>query len=137
MRVDGSRVDFSQEVDRLRSLADRTVSDARLAADLAAAAQRAARLGAEASTLAARGLRAEAVERLEEARRIERGVAAGQVIPARTLASDGLVGGVESVFAKQLEVVRRNLGDRQFVWFAMAAVAAVLVVVVVLVAWSP
>jgi len=137
MRVDGGRVDFAQESDRMQQVAERAAAEARRASELAAAAQRAARLASEASTLAARGLRAEAGERFDEARRVERGVVAGQVIPPRALASDGLVGGVESILAKQLEVVRRNLGDRQFVALSVVALTAILLVVALVVSFAP
>lgn len=137
MRAPSGRGEFADEAERLRSFAERTSADARLAADLANAAFRASKLSVEATTLAARGLRSEATERLEEARRIERGVLAGQVLPQRSLPSDAHVGGVESFFAKPIEMVRRQVGDRDFVTLSMVAVAAILVAIVVLISLVP
>lgn len=116
MRHDAPRADFGEEAARLRGIAE--------------AASRAARLASEATSLASRGLRTEANERLEEAHRIERGVAAGQVISPRPLASDALVAPAGSWISGPLAVVGRSVGDRDLLVKSMFAVAAVLVVVV-------
>ncbi|MBM4376706.1 MAG: serine/threonine protein kinase [Deltaproteobacteria bacterium] len=123
MRHDAPRGDFSEEADRLRAAALH-------ASAAAGGAARAAELAAEATVLARRGHRAEATERLDEALRIHRALAEGQLLPPRPLASDALVQRQGSWFSGQLAVVRRGLGDRELVAMSMFAVGAVVVLTV-------
>lgn len=123
--------DFGQESERLATVAQRFADDARTASLLATSAATAARLARQSVALAGRGLHAEAGERLEEARRIERALLQGDPATARPLASDHLFNGLLEWGQQRVDGLRRRMNAQDFVAVSILAVAALALTVAI------